>query len=160
MLSQKERRRIVYEHLELIAVEYRVEYERLSYSDSSAGLVCRYESNGGGGSGKITDLPAAQAIVSASESFTTKNARAWRGLATSVYANLIRPDGKTEYDLAHDQLLAWLLFHRITLGQRLSEIAETEIYGEGHVLPASLSRYYSEIVDHCVKLAVKRGLIP
>lgn len=160
MLTHRERRRIVYEHLELIAVEYRLESDKISCLETSAGLVCRYGSTGGGGSGKITDIPATLAILSASEKITTKNARAWRVLTASVYEYLLRPNAKTEFAAAHDQLLAWLLFHRVLLGQKLSDIASSEIYGEGHVPAENLSRYFSEIIDLCVAQAIKRRLIP
>lgn len=160
MLTREQRRKIVYERLDLISVETRESMDRLSYADSSRGMVLQYGGTGGGHSGRTPDLTSAAAILSASESNATKNARAWRGLVSSLYADLLRPDVETEYQMKHRRLLAWIVFERVLLGKKFSEIAGKEIYAGAHLSLSCLSRYFSEILDLCVDLAVDRGLIP
>lgn len=160
MLTNFDRRRIVHERLELIAVEYRERMDALTFAESSRGLISSYNATGGGRSGKVTDLTAMNAMMDVSETFATKNARDWRGLASRVYGTLLGKAGKTAYQIKHDEMLAWLLFHRVLMGMKLSEIAKNECFGDGHVVQKTLTRYYSELIDLIVPLAVKQGLIP
>lgn len=160
MLTNFDRRRIVHERLELISVEYRERMDALTSAESSRGLISSYNATGGGRSGKTADLTAMNAMMDVSETFATKNARAWRGLCSRFYQTLLRKAGKTAYQVKHDEMLAWLVFHKVLMGMKLSEISRKEVYGSGHVPQATLSRYYSEIVDLLVPLAVRDGLIP
>jgi hypothetical protein len=100
------------------------------------------------------------AIQSACEKFATKNARAWRGLVSTLYGTLMGPQEASEYQTKHRRLLAWILFERVLLGKKLSEIAAKEVYEDAHLSLTCLSRYFSEILDMCVDLALKRGLLP
>jgi phytoene dehydrogenase-like protein len=160
MLTQQQRRKIVFNQLELVTVDYRVEMDHLPFAESSMGLICRYNSTGGGRSSKVTDTTASAALMDATESSATKNARAWRGLVSRVYASLLEAGTKSEYDRKHDQLLGWLLFERVLMGRKLSEISAKSVFISGRISAANLSRYFGEVLDLCVIEAVKLGLIP
>ena len=160
MLSRERRRQIVREQLDLVSVEYREMEDRLKLQDNSNGLVCRYGANIGGGGGKISDHTATAAFMDALESPTMKKARDWRGLCSALYQTLLRRPARNEYMKRRDRVLAWLIFQRVLMGRKLSEIARDQVFEGNHLTASFLGNLWSELIDMFVDEAVLRGLIP
>ena len=159
-MSRERRRQIVREQLDLVSVEYREMEDRLKLQDNSNGLVSRYGANIGGGGGKISDHTAAAAFMDALESPTMKKARDWRGLCARVYHTLLVRPARNEYAKRRDRVLAWLVFQRVMMGRKLTEIARDEMFEGNHLNASFLGALWSELIDIFVDEAVLQGLIP